>query len=129
MTEWNPKTEQLIREASEFAFKTFSEVLDPNIGTARTITHLFNQRAAAEDIYGRVTNELGVDLRKDWQGGIKKIIALADANNSDAADKLKKIVPVAQQLVDEFGFTPDTKMGPIKATMTLNKIKKKGYKL
>lgn len=129
MTEWNPKTEKLIRDVSDFVYKMTGELLDPNVGTASTIKHLFNERAAAKSLYDRATSELGIDLRNDWQGSIKKVIDLAEANNSDAADKLKKVLPVAKQLVDEFGFGPDTEMGYLKQVMTLNKIKKKNIKL
>ena len=126
MTEWNPKTEQLIRDVSDFVDKMLREVVDPNIGTATTIAHLFNERATAKSMYERAESELGIDLKKDWQGSIKKVIDLADANGSNAADKLKKVLPVAKQLADEFDFGPDTKMGKIKQVWTLNKIKKKG---
>jgi len=126
MTEWNPKTEQLIRDVSDFVDKMMRDIVDPNIGTAATIMHVFNEASTAKNLYQRAESELGINLKQDWQGSIKKVIDLAEANNSNAADKLKKILPVAKQLADEFGFGPDTKMGKIKQVMTLNKIKKKG---
>ena len=129
MTEWNANTEKLIRDVSDFVYRMTANVLDPNVGTPSTIKHVFNERAAAKTLYERATSELGIDLKGDWQGSIKKVIDLAESNGSDAADKLKKVLPVAKQLADEFGFGPDTEMGYLKQVMTLNKIKKKNIKL
>jgi hypothetical protein len=128
MTEWNPKNEQLIRDIGDFVDKQMRDILDPNVSTPATIKHLFNARATGMHLFERATKELGLDLKGDWEGSTKHIIDLCEQNGSDAADKIKKIIPVAQRLADEFGFGPDTKMGKIQQVMVLGKIKKKNIK-
>ena len=128
MVEWTPKTEQLIRDVSDFVDKQFRTVLDPEIGVTSTIARLFNAKSTGEHLFKRAINELEIDLSADPEHSLKKVIDLAEANGSDAADKLKRAAPVAKQLAEEFGFGPDTKMGKLQQLSTLNKIKKKGIK-
>jgi hypothetical protein len=126
--EWNPSNEKLIRDIGDFIDKQVRDILDPNVSTPATITRLFNARSTGEALFNRATKELGLDFKGDIEGAAKTIIETCEKNGSDAAAKIKKAVPVAKQLADEFGLGPDSKVSKWKAPILLAKVKKKGIK-
>lgn len=128
MAEWSQKTEQLIREIGDFLDTNIRDVVNPKASTLATSARVaFNAKSKGVPLFKRLRDELGIDIRKDWEGGLKSLADLCEANGSDAGDKIKKVLPVAKQLFDEFGFGVHTAPpGKLEAMKMLKKIKKKG---
>lgn len=130
MTDWNPKTEALIREIGDFIDAQLRDVVDPrasSLGTSARVA--FNIKSKGVPLFRRAEKELGLDLKKDWEGGLKGLVALCEQNGSDAGAKICKVIPVARQLADEFGFGLHKEPpGKLEALRLLKQIKKKGIR-
>jgi hypothetical protein len=129
MTDWTPENEKLIRELGDFMDKQMRDVLDPKASTLGTSSRVaFNFASHGASLFKRAEAQLGLD-RHDPHGSAQKLIDLCEKNGSDAAVKLKKVLPVAKQLADEFGFGPQShEMGKLEQLRILKKIKNKGIK-
>ena len=130
MPKWTPETEKLISDIGDFIDKQMRDVVDPSASTLGTSSRVaFNVASTGKGLFQRAVTELEVDLKTHWEDSMKKIIDLAESNGSHAADKIKKAMPVAKQLADEFGFTPDNReMGKLQMMGLLKQIKKKNIK-
>lgn len=128
MTAWCPKTEQLIRDIGDFLDDNIRDVVNPKASTIATSARVaFNAKAKGVPLFRRLKDDLGIDIRKDWEGGLKQLADLCAVNGSDAGDKIRKVLPVAKQLSDEFGFgLHAAPPGKLEAMKILKKIKKKG---
>ncbi|MEZ0260970.1 MAG: hypothetical protein ACAH80_08170 [Alphaproteobacteria bacterium] len=129
MADWTPENEKLIRELGDFMDKQMRDVLDPKASTLGTSSRVaFNFASHGMGLFKRAEAQLGMD-RKDPHGALQKLVDLCEANGSDAAAKIKKVMPIAKQLADEFGFGPDShEMGKLEQLRVLKKIKNKGIK-
>jgi hypothetical protein len=129
MTEWNKDKEQLIRDFGEYIDKLARTALDPEVGTMKTLTRLFGMKSTGETLVKRMISDLGCEFDKDWSGALDKVIKLAEDNGSDAAAKIKKILPQAKLLAQEFGIGPGSeKMGKIEQLKKLGELKKRNIK-
>ena len=130
MTEWNPKTEQLIRELSDYIDTQFRDIIDSKASTLGTSSRLaFRHASTGAKLMERARDELG--MKPDsWDADCARIIQLCKDNGSNAADKLEKIVPVVKQLSKEFGLGPgNMEAGKLEQMKRLKQVKKKGIKL
>ena len=130
MTEWNPKTEQLIRDLSDYIDTQFRDIIDSKASTLGTSSRLaFRHASTGAKLMERAQNELG--MKPDsWDADCARIIQLCKDNASNAADKLEKIVPVVKQLSKEFGLGPgNMEAGKLEQMKRLKQVKKKGIKL
>jgi hypothetical protein len=130
MTEWNPKTEQLIRDLSDYIDTQFRDIIDSKASTLGTSSRLaFRHASTGQKLMERARDELG--MKPDtWDADCERIIKLCKDNASNAADKLEKIVPVVKQLSKEFGLGPsDAGAGKLEQMKRLKAVKKKGIKL
>jgi hypothetical protein len=130
MTEWNPKTEQLIRELSDYIDTQFRDIIDPKASTLGTSSRLaFRHASTGAKLLERARDELG--MKPDsWDADCERVIKLCKDNGSNAADKLEKIVPVVKQLSKEFGLGPaNADAGKMEQLKRLKAVKKKGIKL
>ena len=130
MTEWNPKTEQLIRDLSEYIDTQFRDIIDPKASTLGTSSRLaFRHASHGAKLLERAHTELGMNA-ETWDADVERIIRLAKENGSTAADKLEKIVPVVKQISKEFGLGPgNLEAGKLEQMKRLKQVKKKGIKL
>lgn len=130
MTEWNPKTEQLIRDLSDYVDAQMRDIIDPKASTLGTSSRCaFRHASTGAKLLQRAHDELGMGPAT-WDADCERIIALAKENGSNAADKLAKIVPIAKQLSKEFGLGPnDVEASKFEQLKRLKQVKKKGIKL
>src|ERR1700722_14950093 len=129
MTEWNEKNEKLIRDFGDFVDKLARTAMDPETGTMKTLTSLFMMKSTGEKLVKSLISDLGCEFDKDWSGALDKVIKLAEDNNSDAAAKIKKILPQAKLLAQEFGIGPGSeKMGKLEQLSKLKELKKRNIK-
>jgi hypothetical protein len=130
MTEWNPKTEQLIRDLSDYIDLQFRDIIDPKASTLGTSSRLaFRHASTGAKLMERAQSELGMKP-ETWDADVERVIKLAKDNGSNAADKMEKIVPVVKQLSKEFGLGPgNVHAGKLEQMKRLKQVKKKGIKL
>jgi hypothetical protein len=129
MTEWNPKTEQLIRDLSDYIDTQFRDIIDSKASTLGTSSRLaFRHASTGAKLLERAQSELGMKP-ETWDADCDRVIKLCKDNGSNAADKLEKIVPVVKQLSKEFGLGPqDAGAGKLEQMKRLKAVKKKGIK-
>jgi len=130
MTEWTPKVEQLIRDIGDYLEAQMKDLIDPSAGALGTSSRMaFRHASTGQRLMDRAEAELDCSL-SDWNGTLQKVIDLAEANNSDAAAKIKRVLPLAKRIADEFGIGAHSSgMGKIEQFQKLKQVKKKGYKL
>ena len=130
MTEWNPKTEQLIRDLSDYIDAQFRDIIDPKASTMGTSSRVaFRHASTGRNLLERARDELGMKP-ETWDADCERVIQLCKGNGSNAADKLEKIVPVVKQLSKEFGLGPTSEPpGKLEQLKRLKQVKKKGIKL
>lgn len=130
MTEWNPKTEQLIRDLSDYIDTQFRDIIDPKASTLGTSSRCaFRHASTGVKLLERAKNELGVKA-ESWDADCERIIKLAKDNGSNAANKLEKVYPVVKQLSKEFGLGPgNMEGGKLEQMKRLKQVKKKGLKI
>lgn len=130
MTEWTPKTEQLIRDLSDYIDIQFRDIIDTKASTFGTTSRLaFRHASHGAKLMERAQTELGV-TKETWDADVDRLIKLCKENGSNAADKLEKIVPVVKQLSKEFGLGPSNiEAGKLEQMKRLKQVKKKGIKL
>ncbi len=130
MTEWNPDTEKLIRDLSDYIDTQFRDIIDPKASTLGTSSRLaFRHASTGARLLDRAQKELGMKP-ETWDEDCARVIKLCKDNNSNAADKLEKIVPVVKQLSKEFGLGPgNVEAGKLEQMKRLKQVKKKGIKL
>ncbi|MDE1152337.1 MAG: hypothetical protein PW788_07355 [Micavibrio sp.] len=130
MTEWTPKVEQLIRDVGDYLEAQMKDLIDPAAGALGTSSRMaFRHASNGQRLMDRAANELGCNL-SDWNGSLQKVVELAEANNSDAAAKIKRVLPLAKRIADEFGIGEQSAgMGKLEQFQKLKQVKKKGYRL
>jgi len=130
MTQWNPTTEQLIRDLGDYLDAQMRDLIDPKAGVFGSSTRMaFRHASKGQYLVDRAGAELGC-TPDDWHGSLQRIVELAEANGSKAADKIKNVLPLAKRIADEFGITPQSQnMDKIEQLQKLKEVKKRGYRL
>ena len=110
MLKWSNELEHEIRDLGDYVEKQMKDLLNPKASvTGSALRIVF--RAVAEgkpllDNIKRFENDSDDFLinrpRNNWLADLKMLADLADANGSNAADKIKKALPVANELTDAF---------------------------
>lgn len=104
---WNPKLEKLIYEAGDFLEQQTRELLDPKSWAVTTAAKIaFNNASTGKALKARM-EEMGFTLPdenatpQEAINSMRALVALAEENGSNAADKIKKLIPVAELLAVE----------------------------
>lgn len=107
MTQWTPKLEKLIRELGEYTEKQMRDLLNPEAAaTLSALRITFRGFTRGLPAMKKTCAEAGLDFENyDWLSKLQKLAEIADQNNSDAADKIKKALPIANQLEQIFKQT------------------------
>lgn len=106
MTEWNPETEKLIRDLGDYLEKQTNDALNPRASAAGTALRSIFRAVAAGKPLKRRMKKAGL-TSVDYMKGMHSMVELAEAHSSDAAEKIKKILPVMEKLARE----PDMEKG------------------
>lgn len=130
MPQWNARTEQLIRDVGDYLDAQMRDLIDPKAGTIGTSTRMaFRHASKGQYLMDRAQAELGCKL-EDWNNSLQAVIDLAEANGSNAADKIKTVLPLAKKIADEFGIGEHSaNMGKFEQLQKLKEVKRKGYRL
>jgi hypothetical protein len=100
---WTPELEARIRKVGDYVETQMKDLLNPGAGVTATSLRLAFRGATVGMVrMGDACMEAGIDWRGNWMGDLQKLCDLAGANNSDAADKIKKALPIAAQLTADF---------------------------
>ena len=97
MPAWSPKIEKLIRKLGDYTDSQMKDLLDPKASAGGTALRAVFRGAAIGIPLRRRLKKEGLQF-DDWLPGLQKIVDLAEQNGSDAAEKIKKSIPVATQL-------------------------------
>ncbi|MEZ0224523.1 MAG: hypothetical protein ACAH83_08220 [Alphaproteobacteria bacterium] len=106
MTEWNPETEKLIRDLGDYLDKQMKDMLNPRASAAGTALRSVFRAVAVGKPLKRRMNKAGL-TSVDYMKAMHATVELAEANSSDAGEKIKKILPVMEKLARE----PDVEKG------------------
>lgn len=124
MTQWTPELDKLVRKFSEYQEKQMKDALNPKatvLGSALRMA--FRAKAYGISTYKEVCAATGLDGSFEldaFEKNVQQIIDLATQNGSTAADKLKKALPVAQQLRKDFAAHPHDGLKNIKTAKQKN---------
>lgn len=103
MTEWTPKLEALIREVGEYTETQMKDLLNPKASTAASAMRIvFRGVASGQSLMKKTCSEAGWEFKMNWMGDLKKLVEIAEQNGSDAGEKIKKALPIADQLSKEY---------------------------
>lgn len=130
MIQWTPKVEQLIRDIGDYLEDQMRDLIDQKAGVIGTSSRMaFRHASKGARLMDRAQDELNCNIN-DPDNSVQAVIDLAEANGSDAAAKIKKVLPLAKQIAKEFGVGPEAaNMGKLEQLQKLKAVKKKGYKL
>lgn len=124
MTEWNQKLETLIRKFAAYQDKQMRDAVNPKASAiASGLRMAFRAVAGGRSSYEKACQAAGLEASFDnavFEKNIQQMIDLAAQNGSNAADKLKKALPVGQQLAKDFSAHPDDFLQNIKIAKQKN---------
>ena len=109
MTDWTPEIEALIRKLGDFIDQQMRDLLDYKSsawGSALRIA--FNVATTGKPLVQKTCKAAGIEYNGDILDAMKKIVAVADQNKSDAADKIKKALPYGEEFAVGFDQTATT---------------------
>ena len=130
MIQWTPKVEQLIRDIGDYLEDQMRDLIDQKSGVIGTSSRMaFRHASKGSRLLDRAQTELNCNIN-DPDNSVQAVIDLAEANGSDAAAKIKKVLPLAKQIATEFGLgANDANMGKLEQLQKLKAVKNKGYQL
>lgn len=105
MTAWTSKLEALIRDFGDIEERNTKDGCNPRLPMPVTVLRIaFRSTTKSQPLFNKICAEIGVkpDYQTSYSDTLQKIIDLAAANNSDAADKLKKKVAFTRELNSRF---------------------------
>jgi hypothetical protein len=101
MAEYTPKLDGLIRAYGDFFEAQLKEMLNPETNAyASTLRLAFRTKTKGEPLRNKIHKETGWDICADPEKHIPSLIALAEQNNSSAAQKLKSAMPVYTKMME-----------------------------
>ncbi len=105
MTKWTPRLEALIRDFGDCEEKNTKDGCNARMPLVVSILRIaFRSATKSQPLYTKICSEMGIET--DYQSGyvatLQKIIDLAAANGSNAADKLNKKLSFTQELNERF---------------------------
>ncbi|TAL28380.1 MAG: hypothetical protein EPN97_14695 [Alphaproteobacteria bacterium] len=105
MTAWTPKLEAMIRAFGDIEERNTKDGCNPRLPMPVTVLRIaFRSTVKGQPLFNKICAEMGVtpDYLTGYSATLQKIIDLAAANNSDAADKLKLKLKFTRELNARF---------------------------
>lgn len=103
MATWNPDMEPHLRKLGDYLETQIKDLLDPSTSvTGTSMRIMFRTMASGMRAIDHACDKAGMDFSGDWLGDLKTLCDLAEKNGSDAAAKIRKALPVAEELTDLF---------------------------
>lgn len=108
MADYTPKLDGLIRAYGEFFEAQLKDMLNPDANAyASTLRLAFRTKTRGEPLRDKIYAETGWDVCANPEKHIPDLIAMAEQNNSSAAQKLKSAMPVYTKMMEALDKLPD----------------------
>lgn len=120
MTDWNKKTEKIIRDLGDHNEKMMKDLLNPKTTVTGSMLRIVFRAAVRGKLLKRRVHAAGM-TRRDPLAAMQAMVDLAEKNGSDAGEKLKKALPVMKKVEADLA---GAKGGFFKR---FKELKKKGY--
>jgi hypothetical protein len=103
MPSWNPDMEPHLRKLGDYLETQINDLLDPKTSvTGTSMRILFRTLSTGMRAIDHACDKAGMDFTGDWLGDLKTLCDLAEKNGSKSAEKIRKALPVAEELSDLF---------------------------
>ncbi|MFA6992858.1 MAG: hypothetical protein WC269_06355 [Candidatus Gracilibacteria bacterium] len=103
MTEFTPKLEKLIREIGDYSETQMKDLLNPKAHPAASALRIaFRAVVDGEPLMKQAFTEAGWGYQQNWIPNLQKLVDIAEQNGSNAADQIKKSLPIATTLTAEY---------------------------
>ena len=107
MAAWTPKLESLIFKVGEYADTQIKDLIDPKAGAkASAVRIAFRYAAQGKPLMEKACKEAGFEFREDFDfvtgictGCLYQLAGIAEQNGSHAAEKIRKVLPVAMEVM------------------------------
>jgi hypothetical protein len=108
MADYTPKLDGLIRAYGEFFEAQLKDMLNPATNAyASTARIAFRTKTKGEPLRDKIYAETGWDVCANPEKYIPDLIAIAEQNNSSAAQKLKSAMPVYTKMMEALEKLPE----------------------
>jgi hypothetical protein len=103
MSQWTPELEQLISDLGYYVETQMKDLLDTRASAAASTARImFRGVSTGHPLMKKTCKKAGFEFSGNWLGDLQKLADLAEKNNSAAADKIRKALPVATKLTADF---------------------------
>ncbi len=103
MAKWTPELEALIRTVGNAVDKQMQDFVNPKSGVLGSgLRTVFRSVTQVTPAVNKACKKAGLPQTRDWQGNMQKLIELAEQNGSNAADKIKKWLPVSKDIASQY---------------------------
>jgi hypothetical protein len=123
--------ESHIRDLGDYVEKQMKDLLDTKKGVTGSALRIAFRAVVGTQIMDSIMRyesmdytNFGLKPREGWLKDLQRVVDYAEANNSDAAEKIKKALPIATELTKEFG---EQKVNGIRAKIKYAKAKGINY--
>src|SRR5690349_16024608 len=106
---WGGDLEGEIRELGDYVEKQMKDLLNPKASVTGSALRIAFRAVVGTQMRDSIFRREGLDYtdfglkpRHGWMEDLQTLVDLAEANKSDAADKIKKALPVAKELTEAF---------------------------
>ena len=121
MAKWDKDLETLISKLGDYVDIQMKILLDVKSGAKTSATKIaFNFAVKGKPLMDETCRKLGFKFKGIWKADFEEIIKLAEENNSPAADKIKKALPVVKQLEKIFKQLPKGFINKVEAAKKQN---------
>jgi len=115
MVQWNKEIESLVSKLGEYVDIQMKILLDTRIGVTKSASKIvFNFAAKGTPLMNETCKKLGINFKGNWKQTLKTIIKVAEENDSLAAEKIKKAIPLVDKLENIFKGSSKTLFAKIK---------------
>lgn len=123
MPAYTPKLDGLIRAYGEFFEAQLKDMLDPKTNAVASSLRLaFRTKTRGEPLRDKIHAETGWDVCANPEKCIPDMIALAEQNNSSAAQKLKSAMPVYTKMMEALEKDLPENTGVVKGVRHAKKL-------
>ena len=123
MPAYTPKLDGLIRAYGEFFEAQLKDMLNPNTNAVTSALRLaFRTKTKGEPLRDKIHDATGWDVCANPEKCIPDLIALADQNASDAAQKLKNAMPVYTKMMEAMEKDLPKETGVVKGVRYVKKL-------
>jgi hypothetical protein len=99
---WSPALERSIRDLGDYVERQMKDLLNPAASvTGTSLRVAFRGVVQGMPLMDEACTEAGIRFA-GWMGSLKALSDMAEENGSDAAAKIRKALPVAEQLTAAF---------------------------